>query len=53
MKTPELAELTASEMETISGGSEIGRNSCHPRFIVLLLLILRGRPTAPVRTPEV
>ena len=54
MKTPELAELTASEAEAISGG--IQRVPVRRRggglLILLLLLLLLGRGGAPGGTTK-
>ncbi len=49
MKTSELAELTAAEMENISGG-RFAPSRPRPGLIllVLLLLLLRGRSNPPV-----
>ena len=54
MKTPELAELSPSEMEAISGGRERSRGG-RPRLgglIVLLLLLLLLRGGTPAPAPE-
>jgi hypothetical protein len=58
MKTAELTELTASEMETVSGGFIQNGNSRHKlgKVIVFLLLLLllkkKHRAPEPVREPE-
>ena len=52
MKTPELSELSALEMQSVSGG--VARASGRRgggRFIFLLLLLLLGRSRAPVGDP--
>ena len=52
MKTSELSELSASEMQSISGG--VGRATGRRGsglFIVLLLLLLLGRSRAAVGDP--
>jgi hypothetical protein len=52
MKTPELSELSALEMQSISGGvaSASGRRG-GGLFMLLLLLLLFGRERAPVGEP--
>lgn len=55
MKTPELAELNASEMEAISGG--LSRGGSRPRLgglliLLLLALLLRGRQAAAPAAAE-
>ena len=50
MKTPELAELTPSEMEVIRAGLQEAprrRTGLGRLIIALLLLLLRGSPTTP------
>jgi hypothetical protein len=52
MKTPELSELSALEMQSVSGG--VGRargRRAGGLFILLLLLLLLGRDRAPVGEP--
>jgi hypothetical protein len=49
MKTPELSELSALEMQSVSGG--VARASGRrggSLFMLLLLLLLLGRERAPV-----
>ena len=52
MKTPELFELSPSEMQSISGGvaRATGRRD-GGFFILVLLLLLLGRGRAPIGEP--
>ena len=52
MKTPELSDLSALEMQSVSGG--VARASGRrggSLFMLLLLLLLLGRERAPVGEP--
>jgi hypothetical protein len=52
MKTPELSELSALEMQSVSGGlARAGGGRGGGRLIFLLLLLLLGRSRAPVGDP--
>ena len=52
MKTPELSELSVSEMQSISGGvaRATGKRGGGV-FILLLFLLLLGRGRAPIGEP--
>jgi hypothetical protein len=47
MKTPELAELTAAEMETIAGGRIRETRPRRPGLLLLVLLLLLLRRSSP------